>query len=478
MQRKIAAHTVSPFGTFGLNDTVWMKLVQDETKRIFDTIYVAAKNKDAAALLNIKESYLASDRNVLANHATVVMNGDTPMSLLAYEGDEEAVNFLLIHGAYHSLIDQRQFGISNRTKNWDDININVSFFMYPLSDAIAERTFKNPGEAVLLRSSHKDTISLSAYAYLGDTIKVNELLAQRKKTMTPYGISWDNATVGYYYAKHGHHDAAAALLPNGDSLLIDMIVNGCLESGAINQRAKYLSSSPFTSRLGWTIRTLSIPGSLRNRNHGSILFPSLVAINNKTDRAITLDHIFPTSKEDEKNNLYKTEILQRAARINHYIHTYHLNYEQAMVCSQPAIFAWVLQGVQFVKQGKLIPDVFINILSQVAEPALAQNQAQDLFNKVYFVINQTFLTDDLDHYLSGIYKSNRYHAARANSFKTACHEIDSAVSLRRLVADQHGLFAGKVIGDAASKRKHETPVHNQEKDEFVTLLEKHQQRLI
>lgn len=469
----IQPHVVSPPSSFGLDDNDFTRIIRNETKKIFDAIYLACLEKNKAVLDELKKYYLADDMH----YVSIILDGETPTSLLAYQGHEEAVDFLLKtvdESNRNRLIQEKKIGLLKKNPE-----LASEYALTPGSYTefilVSEGFSQIPIEAI--HPDHRSEFTAYANACLGQTEEVNKQLLSLESI---YSNNYDRCiiltNVGCFYSNHGHHDSANDILKKikdtynyGNSMhLRKKVVLACLEGGYLTQFVRFLKSFSRLSLLSFMEDNCFL--SEGNRKHYAVMLPILSAMgnNNKDLKETILKNIGVI------NHPHKNMLLNSAEKINHYIHTYHLDWEQAIAASSNLpILIWVMQGIQLVKQGQLSLDIFIKILTFISDPMLSHEQASTSFDNIYFFLNKDFLIANLDKYLEPFYDENRCHRARANSFRKACDEVSSASNLGQLVAQQHGLFSLSVIGNKNSLRRHEMPLENTTRDDFYGILNKY-----
>lgn len=487
MQRQIHSHAIEPFNTKLFDDETWTHFLDIATQDLFNKIYYGAKNEDAILLEQIKKSYLGDPCHSL----TVYWNGETPMSLLAKEGDEKSVKFLLDliqPSSPHILNCEKKFSEENVGDNKSALYASASSTMvsinYPNFYLAIERFSKSNDKTNFF--DHGDffateilprRLSILSEARLGNAKKVVEL-----RNVPNADILYDNYNAAIYlYALYGHYEIADIFSSVGFKTSVAM---GYLKGGHINHYINTINSSYLTNLLSSVIEDARYNYNYGNFNHPSILFPILVGLsssaklrNELLDSICEKNHFYKYWHGNDQlqfeNNLksLKNETSSQAALTYHWMTNYQLHLNQASSCLKVEVLTWLLLGRRINEAHNL--DIFLKILSYIIEPPLNYSELLSIYNNVNFVFAKNFLVNDIDNYLSGFYNSQRYHYSRAKSFKTACHEVSKPINLSKLISEQLGLFSKTVIGNPKSQYKHEQSLSNQTEDKFVEILKKH-----
>lgn len=483
-------HTISPFGEYKLADEQISKIVANATEKLFWKIYHAAKDRNPKVLEEIKNNCLNQDNSYVA----IYWNGDTPASLLAYEGDNEALEFLskevpsrhvfqvMVNGMAHNLIgidNEVSFGVHKKTETLESIQTAPYLHQYPfvnlMAEHLANKCIQSPD--YVLTNHFSDVFCAYAYARLGRVSEAMKVVDGIKKMNSHYTKTY-LSNIAYLFARHGHSDAAAAFLDEYRTT----VLRGYLEGGYLNQFARCLNNLSVMQVLPFTYDLVVSPINARNILHTSILWPLLSLLRPVSGIKKLYKGILglPVQQLLDPNpvlNLNKPlpfiNIVEKTA---YWSSTYHLDFEQILAVFQPGVLTWLLEGLKSPYLNNYSIDVLAKILSFLPEPELSHERAMDLFVKVYFLLNRTFLITDLDQYVSG-FKWDRYHTQRAMSLKNACMEVNTFTELGKLVVQQFGLFSGKVKGNINSKYKHEQPLSDAREDEYVRIMYKHKNRL-
>lgn len=491
MQRMpMETHTVSPFGDYILTEKQLKEVVENATRTLFYEIYHAAKNRDSEALSRIKSACLNED-----SYLGIYWNGETPITLLAHEGDDEAVEFIsqrtltahcytLENGRLEyklaGVSDEVSFAVHRKNNTLESMQNYSYLHEYPFLNLMTEHLANKCKQSkdYILSQHFSDVFCAYTYASLGMIPETMKLIGRLEQRESPHILQKYLANIAYLFARYGHDDASRLFLKEHKTA----VLRGYLEGGYLNYFARFLSSLSIMEALPLSVDLINSPINAKNLLHVSVLWPILSLYRPISSMKMVYKHFFnlPLSTFHgplPQYNLNKPlPFFQLATKTNYWATTYHLNFEQTLAVFQSGTLTWLLEGIKSASITQYSVDVLAKILAYIPETELAHADALDLFLKVYFVFNRTFLIDDLDCYMSG-FKWDRYHVKRAESLKQACMEVSTSSSLGKLVAQQLGLFAQTVIGNINSKYKHEHPLQDTREDKLLNVLYKGHTRL-
>lgn len=453
--------------------------VRKATQQLFTEIYEAAKQRDSDKLAKIRNNYILQDD---AACFSVIVDGYTPFTLLIKEGNIDAASFLYARHR-HPIMDLELSLVTTaawRRKKFLKEEIEA----YPLETIydyihcveILRPHLTNINKLEKHEFLDKHFLEGCAHAFSGNAEKVSKFFSSNW-LLTTSNACVLKSCIAYILAKY-HPDTLHKIkeIWPGDDDTRQYVLKGFFAGGHFNKNKDFIEKK---TNLPNELVSITLEQMFHCKEnimvtvcHSSIL-QSLLACIDRDDLRVKMAAFLNLFEKQFNAKFSMDEVLQKAHKINRYMRTYYLNYEQALLLMQPTLRTWLLQGMQLVMQGKL-PDrnTVIKIASSLAGSAVPEIAIWQL----YFVMQRHFLINALDHYLSLEYKTHHYHLKRAASFKEACLKVNSINNMSNLLIHQISLFNGTAQAKHHCKVKHEKPYGKKGRDEFIHILEKYAAR--
>lgn len=414
---------------------------QIKVNKLFNQICQLAKTQDKEGLTKIIQSGVC----INIRKAEYI----SPITLLAKEGDQKAVDFLIdefkasrnqaaLGYAWGGYVDEVNRQILNSASrdyaamgfamagNVERVNdqikkgawVNAAIYGYAYRGdykqvdlLIVDATNRNYAVRGFARGGHRELVNellakggsvneaVYGYAMTGYFKQVDELIAA--------GANIDSAVEGYAY---GNHTAMVDLLiAKGASRICAL--EGYARGGYIDEVNKNIKNICDRNYAAWGYASNGHIDQVNeqieagaNPLHASCGYSAGGYLDNEENVlflvTVSEDKTFQKyllAEAKKKNNLLDTErIAKQATLLNRIMTEYQLTYKQAKSLSIEGARVWLLQGPELVREGRLPPEIFCHITSFLADLSIRDTEQvisainKNLFNGAQRIIQNKF----------------------------------------------------------------------------------------